>query len=532
MDPVAFRPLRERTLLFGLGLQTLVSYRTLALAQLAFAQASRIGDVGVICDHPVIAAQRTSRPAIAAHTPDSSCDSASSTMPAAASEAAAKRLDDAVRAKDEDALREAVKADDTRELGSLAVLRCAETGWIAGLRAAVEAGAIYRCKTASGASPAHLAAMGCHLCGNQNFTARSNHRVVLHAIDATPARWRGDAGSSPLDGARTTAPSPRNDLVKNCRVHPTLVDFHTGGHDILHVILDLDKSAVKAVNAQKQTPLHFAAVGGNALAVSALVRNGADVNAATSDGSTALHYACGKVQSTMGSERPMDGWERCVHVLLDNGADPFARDSKGKTPRDRLPPDARARGVLQDFIRKKEAAAEAAAEALCAEPEAQAPAPKQRKARRRKPAPSERVASRLASGVAKTQSPSLEEASEAEAVEAPVERARAASLADDATPWSTVVRRKGAATQPAPAAPPAPPPPQPPRDVNELFAALFPAAPALALRAEHLLLPSEDLSPSQLEAVHDILDACTRRVIDARVAVAARTRSEVASSSS
>ena len=26
-----------------------------------------------------------------------------------------------------------------------------------------------------------------------------NHRVVLDAIDATPARWRGDAGSSPLD---------------------------------------------------------------------------------------------------------------------------------------------------------------------------------------------------------------------------------------------------------------------------------------------------------------------------------------------
>jgi len=51
-----------------------------------------------------------------------------------------------------------------------------------------------------------------------------NHRVVLHAIDATPARWRGDAGSSPLARARTAASSPRNDLVKNCRtamsVHP------------------------------------------------------------------------------------------------------------------------------------------------------------------------------------------------------------------------------------------------------------------------------------------------------------------------
>ena len=48
-----------------------------------------------------------------------------------------------------------------------------------------------------------------------------NHRVVLDAIDATPARWRSDASSSPLDRARAAASSPRNDLVKNCRVHPT-----------------------------------------------------------------------------------------------------------------------------------------------------------------------------------------------------------------------------------------------------------------------------------------------------------------------
>ena len=36
-----------------------------------------------------------------------------------------------------------------------------------------------------------------------------------------PARWRGNAGSSPLNRARTAASSPRNDLVKDCRVHPT-----------------------------------------------------------------------------------------------------------------------------------------------------------------------------------------------------------------------------------------------------------------------------------------------------------------------
>ena len=35
-----------------------------------------------------------------------------------------------------------------------------------------------------------------------------NHRVDLHAIDAPPARWRGDDGSSSLDGASTAASSP------------------------------------------------------------------------------------------------------------------------------------------------------------------------------------------------------------------------------------------------------------------------------------------------------------------------------------
>ena len=44
-----------------------------------------------------------------------------------------------------------------------------------------------------------------------------NRRVDLHAIDATPARWRGDAGSSALDSASTDTSSPRNDLVKSTR---------------------------------------------------------------------------------------------------------------------------------------------------------------------------------------------------------------------------------------------------------------------------------------------------------------------------
>ena len=41
-----------------------------------------------------------------------------------------------------------------------------------------------------------------YLCGNQIYGAVVlNRRVDLYAIDATPARWHGNVGSSPLDGA-------------------------------------------------------------------------------------------------------------------------------------------------------------------------------------------------------------------------------------------------------------------------------------------------------------------------------------------
>ena len=51
-----------------------------------------------------------------------------------------------------------------------------------------------------------LAVCSGDLCGNQIYGAFVlNRRVDLHAIDATPARWRGDDASSALDGASTAA---------------------------------------------------------------------------------------------------------------------------------------------------------------------------------------------------------------------------------------------------------------------------------------------------------------------------------------
>ena len=66
-----------------------------------------------------------------------------------------------------------------------------------------------------------------------------NLRVDLHAIDATPARRRGGAGSSPLDRISTTASSLRNDLVKNCW-HPTHWLISTQVSSVTSAFGDLD----------------------------------------------------------------------------------------------------------------------------------------------------------------------------------------------------------------------------------------------------------------------------------------------------
>ena len=82
-----------------------------------------------------------------------------------------------------------------------------------------------------------------------------NRRVGLHAIDATPARWRGDVGSSPLDGTSAATSSPRNDLVKNCRVHPTHFRFpHRSSVEVTDAALGegADKVAQGVVDAAKQ----------------------------------------------------------------------------------------------------------------------------------------------------------------------------------------------------------------------------------------------------------------------------------------
>ena len=77
---------------------------------------------------------------------------------------------------------------------------------------------------------------------------------------------------------------------------------------------------VNARNPLGDTPLHIAAVGGDGVVVSLLLKHGANIDARGEHGYTPLHEACEQGNTDV------------VKVLLDSGADTKVRNENGLTP--------------------------------------------------------------------------------------------------------------------------------------------------------------------------------------------------------
>jgi ankyrin repeat protein len=95
-----------------------------------------------------------------------------------------------------------------------------------------------------------------------------------------------------------------------------------GSIPVLDLLIDA-KAGIQSLDANGNTPLDSAVLHGQPLAVEALLRHGADATYVHPlDGRGALHEAC------------MRGYANLVQPLVDNGADPGARDRFGQTPLD------------------------------------------------------------------------------------------------------------------------------------------------------------------------------------------------------
>ena len=94
--------------------------------------------------------------------------------------------------------------------------------------------------------------------------------------------------------------------------------------DCLHVLLEAGAN-VNAPNVHQNTPLHLAAVRGYANVVAALLEAGADVNRGDHSNFTPLHWACMRYDLHV---------EPALILLIRNGAAVNARTSQGRTPLD------------------------------------------------------------------------------------------------------------------------------------------------------------------------------------------------------
>ena len=94
--------------------------------------------------------------------------------------------------------------------------------------------------------------------------------------------------------------------------------------DCLHVLLEAGAN-VNAPNVHQNTPLHLAAVRGYANVVAALLEAGADVNRGDHSNFTPLHWACMRYDLHV---------EPALILLIRNGAAVNARTSQGHTPLD------------------------------------------------------------------------------------------------------------------------------------------------------------------------------------------------------
>ena len=91
--------------------------------------------------------------------------------------------------------------------------------------------------------------------------------------------------------------------------------------DCLHVLLEAGAN-VNAPNVHHNTPLHLAAVRGYANVVAALLEAGADVNRGDHSNFTPLHWACMRYDLHV---------EPALILLIRNGAAVNARTSQGRT---------------------------------------------------------------------------------------------------------------------------------------------------------------------------------------------------------
>jgi len=99
------------------------------------------------------------------------------------------------------------------------------------------------------------------------------------------------------------------------------ISAYYGLENIVNALLKLEKIDIHTTNKYRVTPLHWAAISGNAGVVRAILEKKANIDAIDQAEATPLHWAV------------KDGYISTTKVLLENGANPLLKDKYNHTPR-------------------------------------------------------------------------------------------------------------------------------------------------------------------------------------------------------
>lgn len=99
------------------------------------------------------------------------------------------------------------------------------------------------------------------------------------------------------------------------------ISAYYGLENIVNALLKLDEIDVHTTNKYRVTPLHWAAISGNAGVVRSLLENRANIDAIDQAEATPLHWAV------------KDSYISTTKVLLENGANPLLKDKYNHIPR-------------------------------------------------------------------------------------------------------------------------------------------------------------------------------------------------------
>uniref|UniRef100_A0AAQ4NW16 Ankyrin repeat domain 52 n=1 Tax=Gasterosteus aculeatus aculeatus TaxID=481459 RepID=A0AAQ4NW16_GASAC len=218
-------------------------------------------------------------------------------------------------------------------------LSAASSSGVLCLELLINNGADINVQNKEGKSPLHIAAMYGRFTGSQILIQNGVEIDCADMFGNTPLHVAARYGQELLISTLLTNGADKNRQGIHGMLPLHLAALHgfpdccrkllSNAGDDINILDDQGRTCLHAA-ASGGSSLHYAAANGNSQCTISLVRAGAEVNELDLTGCSPLHYAaashtfCGETNS-----EPNHCDEKCLDFLLDNGANPTLKNSKG-----------------------------------------------------------------------------------------------------------------------------------------------------------------------------------------------------------